>query len=137
MSKVAGWALSFAIALAALVGLIALINSRDASGVDQHPAVAEGPGAAYKGQPALSRALQDALERGNVVVLYRDEKPPAGTQALVPPGGRALEQAGQSVVLDREPTLDAPLAALSATKIQTAASPQQLRAFVDYWLGGG
>ena len=137
MRTVGTWAVAVVIGLAALVGLIALINSRDASGVEQHASVTAGPGRVYRGEPVLSPALQDAVKRGNVVVLYRDEKPPAGTEALVPPGGETLERAGQSVVIDREPTLKSPLAALSAKKMQNADTPQELGPFIDYWLGGG
>ena len=136
MRTVLGWVAAVLVALAALVGLIALINSRDSSEVDQHASVTAGPGKRYSGDPVLDPALQDAVKRGNVVVLYRDEKPPAGTQALVPPGGEALERAGQSVVIDREPTLKTALAAVSAKKIQEADSPEELRDFVDYWIGG-
>jgi hypothetical protein len=133
---VLSWVATVVVALAALVGLIALLNSRDKSGVSPKANAVAGPGKRYTGTPVLSPADKDAVGRGNVVVLYRDAKPPSGTQALVPPGGRALEQAGQSVVLDREPTLAAPLAAVSAQKIQEADSPQQLKDFIDYWLGG-
>lgn len=136
MRTAATWTVAVVIGLAALVGLIALINSRDESGVDQHASVTRGPGRAYRGEPVLSPALQDAVKRGNVVVLYRDDRPPAGTDALVPRGGKALEAAGQSVVIDREPTLHAPLAAVSAKKIQDAHAPQELEPFIDYWLGG-
>jgi hypothetical protein len=136
MRTALSWALSILIGLVALVGLIALINSRDKSGVDQHSSVTAGPGRPYRGEPVLSPALQDAVKRGNVVVLYRDEQPPAGTEKLVPPGGKALVQAGQSVVVDREPTLKAPLAAVSTKKIEEASAPQELQPFVDYWLGG-
>jgi hypothetical protein len=136
MNAVLRWALSFLVGLVFLVGLIALINSRDQSGVDQHASVTAGPGDPYKGEPVLSPALQDAVKRGNVVVLYRDDKPPQGTQQLVPPGGKSLEQAGQAVVLEREPTLKTALAAVSAKKIEEADAPQQLQGFVDYWLGG-
>jgi hypothetical protein len=136
MRTVASWALAFLIALVALVGFILLINSRDQSGVDQHGSVTAGPGDPYKGDPVLSPALQDAVKRGNVVVLYRDANPPAGTANLVPPGGKALQAAGQAVVLEREPTLDTALAAVSAKKIEKADQPQQLTGFIDYWLGG-
>jgi hypothetical protein len=129
------WVASVLIGLVALVGLIALINSRDQGGVDQNPASA-GPGKPYRGDPVLSPALQDDVKRGNVVVLYRDANPPAGTQQLVPPGGKELLRAGQAVVLEREPTLHVPLAAVSAKKIQQANTPQELQPFVDYWLGG-
>ena len=136
MRTLAGWALAALIALVALVGFILLINSRDQSGVDQHSSVTAGPGKAYKGEPVLSPALQDAVKLGNVVVLYRDAKPPAGTAALIPPGSKALQSVGQAVVLEREPTLDTALAAVSAKKIEAADSPQQLTGFIDYWLGG-
>ena len=126
------WLAAFAVGLVVLVGLIAFINSRDKSNVDQTSA---GPGQQYRGNPVLSPALKDAVQRGNVVVLYRDDKPPAGTQALVPPGGKALVSAGQSVVLDREPTLKTALAAVSAKKMQPADAPAQLEPFVDYWRG--
>jgi hypothetical protein len=135
MSAVAGWAAAVVVGLAALVGLIAILNSRDQSGIEQHSAVTAGPGKPYRGEPVLSPGLEDAVKRGNVVVLYRDAKPPAGTTALVPPGGQALESAGQSVVIEREPTLSTPLAAVSAKRIQAADAPAQLRAFIDYWLG--
>lgn len=136
MRTVASWALAVLIALAALVGFVLVINSRDQSGVDQHSSVTAGPGKPYKGEPVLSPALEDAVKRGNVVVLYRDAKPPAGTGALVPPGGKALQRAGQAVLLEREPTLDTTLAAVSAKRIEAADSPQQLTSFIDYWLGG-
>lgn len=136
MSRALGWSISVLIAFAALVGLISLFNSRDDSDVAQHTAVTSGPGERYTGEPVLSPALQDAVRRGNVVVLYRDDEPPPGTKTLVPPGGKALEDAGQSVVLEREPTLRTPLAAVSAKRIQAADTPGELSAFVDYWVGG-
>jgi hypothetical protein len=134
--RLATWAAALVVGLAALVGLITLFNSRDKSGVAGHAHVSAGPGKPYRGEPVLSPALADAVKRGNVVVLYRDAAPPAGTAALVPPGARALEQVGQSVVVDREPTLTTPLAAVSAKRIQPAGAPGQLRDFIDYWLGG-
>ena len=137
MRRVATWVAAFAVGLIALFGLVAIFNSRDDSEVDQHAQVTAGPGKPYRGEPVLSPGLQDAVKRGNVVVLYRDAKPPAGTEALVPAGGAALEDAGQSVVIDREPTLGTPLAALSAKRIQEADTPADLRDFIDYWLGGG
>jgi hypothetical protein len=39
------------------------------------------------------------------------------------------------VLLEREPTLAAPLAAVSADRIQTANDADGLREFVDYHLG--
>lgn len=136
MRTALSWFVAVIVAVVALVGLITVLNSRDKSGVKPKAPALAGPGRPYTGTPVLSPALEDAVKKGNVVVLYRDEEPPAGTKALVPPGGQALEQAGQSVVLDREPTLKTPLAALSAKKIEPADGPEELRDFIDYWLGG-
>ena len=134
MRRAGTWILTLVVSLAALVGLIALINSRDQSGVSPKQTA---PGQPYTGEPVLSPGLQDAIRKGNVVVLYRDASPPPGTRALVPPGGKQLEQAGQSVVIDREPTLKSPLAAVSGRRIQGADTPGQLQPFIDYWLGSG
>jgi hypothetical protein len=134
LSRALTWVLSVVIALAAVVGLIAVLNSRDESGLDQ-PAEANVPGKPYTGEPVLSPALGDAVKRGNIVLLYRDDKPPAGTERLVPEGGRELAAAGQAVVLEREPTLDTALAAVSAKRIQRADRPEDLQEFIDYWLG--
>lgn len=136
MRRVASWAAALVVGLAAVVGLIAVLNSRDKSDLAQGAGVSAGPGKPYRGEPVLSPALEDAVKRGNVVVLYRDDTPPAGTAQLVPPGGKALEHAGQSVLIEREPTLTTPLAALSAKRIQAADAPAQLQPFIDYWLGG-
>lgn len=132
MSAVLRWTLATLIGLVAVVGLIAFLNSRDQGGVDQANA---GPGSPYRGQPALSPALAAAVKRGNVVVLYRAPRPPAGTRSLVPPGGKALVAAGQAVVLDHAPSLAVPLAAVAATRVEEANQPQELADFVDYWLG--
>jgi hypothetical protein len=136
LRRVATWAAALVVGLAAVVGLIAVLNSRDKSDLAQGSSATAGPGKPYRGEPVLSPALEDAVKRGNVVVLYRDDRPPPGTLQLVPPGGPALEAAGQSVVLEREPTLTTALAALSAKRIQTADAPAQLQPFIDYWLGG-
>jgi len=136
MRRVAWWATVVVVALAAVVGLISLINSRDSSELTPKAAGGAAPGKPYRGDPVLSPGDADAVKRGNILVLYRDAKPPAGTKNLVPPGAAELEQAGQTVVLDREPTLHMPLAAVSRKRIQTADSPQELEPFIDYWLGG-
>ena len=136
MRQVASWAAAVVVGLAATVGLIAIINSRDPSNLSPKAAGSAAPGKPYRGDPVLSPGDADSVKRGNVVVLYRDATPPAGTEKLVPPGGPELERAGQSVVLDREPTLHSALAAVSRKRIQTGETPQELEPFIDYWLGG-
>jgi hypothetical protein len=128
--------LSLVIGLAAVVGLIAVFNSRDSSSLSRQAAAGSPPGNPYRGQPRLSPDLAAAAKAGNVIVLYRDPRPPPGTDQLVPPGGRALVRAGQSVLLRREASLATPLAAVSADRIQAASAARDLQAFVDYWIGG-
>lgn len=133
MRAVATWTVAALIGLVALVGFVLLVNSRDRSELDRQPGA--GPGVPYRGEPVLSPALQAAVKRGNVVVLYRDDQPPPGTTGLVPAGGKALERAGQSVLLEREPTLTTALAAVSSRRIEEADTPEELTSFIDYWLG--
>lgn len=126
------WLVTGVIALAALVGLITLLNSRDQSNVAQHgSATGGGPGETYRGQPPLSARLRHAVRLGNVVVFYRAKKP----RQLEQPGGAAAERAGQAVLLKRDSTLRVPLAAVSSHRVEQANSASELQDFVDYWLG--
>jgi hypothetical protein len=128
VTRAVTWGLAVVVGVAAVVGLIAVFNSRDNSGLSQQSA---GPGQPYKGEPVLSPALQDAVKAGNVVVLYRDKRPSAPR-----PSAKALVDAGQGVVVDREPALSAAYAAISQDRIQLADDPARLGAFIDHWLGG-
>lgn len=131
MRAVAWWLSIVVVALAALVGLIALINSRDQAGLQgQSTGLSAAPGEPYRGRPALSAALKRAVGLGNVVVVYRGARP-----AQLAQGGKALEQAGQAVLLDHEPALSVPLAAVSSKAVEQANTPAELRDFIDYWLG--
>jgi hypothetical protein len=135
MRRAASWAATLVVSLAAVVGLIALINSRDRSNLSPQAAAAAAPGGLYRGDPPLTPAARAAVKLGNVVVVYRAAKPPAGVRALAPPGGSALVRAGQAVLLERDPALATPLAAVSRTRVQTAQTARELEPFVDYWLG--
>lgn len=119
------------LAVVAVGAAVLFFQSRDDSTVDPRVAV----GQPYRGEPVLSPALQDAVARGNVVVLHRDARLPAGTRALQEGAGPELEDAGLAVLFEREPTLETPLAAASADRIQPASSADELREFVDYHLG--
>lgn len=86
--------------------------------------------------------LLQALELGNVVVMYGTSKPPAALRGLAgstaAPFSRALAAAGQAVILARRPGT-AGLLALAWTRIlhvRTATDPQ-LRSFILFWLGRG
>lgn len=123
---------SFAIALAGVVGVILFFEARDESQVE---GPSEVPGEVYRGEPVLSPGLQDAVDRGNVVVLHRDPRPPRGTAGLTEGAGGELRSVGLAVLLEREPTLQAPLAAVAGDRIQHGTTPEELRNFVDFHLG--
>jgi hypothetical protein len=123
---------SFVIALAGAVGVILFFEARDESQLEGPRAE---PGQVYRGEPVLSPALEDDVAKGNVVVLHRDERPPAGTEELAEGAGPRLRALGLAVVLEREPTLSRPLGAVADGRIELADTPAELRNFVDFHLG--
>lgn len=131
MSRALRLAAAALLAVVAVGAAVLFFQSRDESTVDPRAAV----GQPYRGEPILSPALQDAVARGNVVILHRDARLPAGVRALQEGAGPELEDAGLAVLTEREPTLETPLAAVSADRIQPAPSADALREFVDYHLG--
>ena len=124
--------MSFVIALAGVVGVILFFEARDESQLEGPRAE---PGDPYRGEPALSAALEAALEKGNVVVLHRDATPPAGTDDLAQGAGSRLREVGLAVLLEREPALETPLAAVADGRVEFADSPAEVRNFVDFHLG--
>lgn len=107
------------------------VAARDSPTLPSPPA----PGVAYRGEPVLSPGLEDAVARGNVVILHRDERVPAGVEALRAGAPRTVSRRGLAVLLEREPTLQEPLAAVSARRIQHARTAAGLRPFVDAEIG--
>jgi hypothetical protein len=116
-----------------------------------HPVYDSDPptSGAHVPQPVLrdGSALTDdqllqALEVGNVVIMYGTSAPPPGLQALADqvasPFTPALAAAGQAVILAQRP--DTPgLVALAWTRmlrVQSVSDPQ-LRAFAGQYLGRG
>jgi hypothetical protein len=124
--------LSFVIALIGAVGVILFFESRDQA---QLKGAREVPGKVYRGEPVLSPALQDAVAKGNVVVLHRDVRVPAGTSELAQGAGPKLEELGLAVLFEPEPTLRTALAAVADGRIEYASTPEELRNFVDFHLG--
>jgi hypothetical protein len=124
--------LSFLIAFVGVVGIIFFFEARDRSGLDTERA---GTGQPYHGDPPLPPALRSATARGNVVVLYRDRRPPPGVSDLTGGAGPELRRVGLAVLLERDRRLDAPLVAVSSTRFQRARSAEALNAFVDRYLG--
>jgi hypothetical protein len=89
----------------------------------------------------VDRLLQ-ALEVGDVVIMYGTRSPPPGLRALADsaasPFTPSLAAAGQAVVLARQPGTRG-LIALAWTRmlrVASAADPN-LRAFIQQWLGHG
>jgi hypothetical protein len=145
-----------AVAGIAAVGLF--VSSRDDSEVAAAP---EGPGqeqpdgadppAAGQHEKALvtrDRAaitddqLVQAVELGNVVILYDAARPPAALVRLqddvAGPFDAELAAAGQAVILARREGAG-PATALAYKRILRADDPAdpELRAFAEFWLGRG
>jgi hypothetical protein len=86
--------------------------------------------------------LLQALEVGDVVLMYPTRKPPAGLRALAraeaSPFTPALAAAGQAVILAQRPGVEGVvgLAWAHAASVRTASDPR-LAAFVQFWLGRG
>ena len=130
MSRAAAWILALLVGLAAVAGLVALIQSRDDSALEEPAAVTEPPGEPRTTD--LPPALERDLARGNVVLLHRSRTPPpeyADTDA-------GLRAAGQAVIARRDAGLETAFAALSEDRELTANGLPGLSEFIDYWLGG-
>ncbi|MGI8904831.1 MAG: DUF3105 domain-containing protein [Solirubrobacteraceae bacterium] len=87
-------------------------------------------------------ALLQALEVGDVVLMYGGRAPPPGLQALAralaPPFTSELATTGQAVVLARRPSTPGVLGLAWAHAVRVSA-PQDpaLVAFARFWLGRG
>ena len=132
LRDILGFLVSFVIALAGAVGVILFFESRDES---QLEGPREEPGQVYRGEPVLSPGLEDAVAKGNVVVLHRDARLPAGTAELAQGAGPRLRELGLAVLFEREPTLETPLGAVADGRIELADTPSEIRNFVDFHLG--
>ena len=132
MRDILGFVVSFVIALAGAVGVILFFESRDES---QLEGPREEPGQVYRGEPVLSPGLEDAVAKGNVVVLHRDARLPAGTTELAQGAGPRLRELGLAVLFEREPTLETPLGAVADGRIELADTAAEIRNFVDFHLG--
>jgi hypothetical protein len=132
LRDILGFLVSFLIALAGAVGVILFFEARDESQLEGPRAE---PGEVYRGEPVLSPGLEDAVAKGNVVVLHRDARPPVGTQELAEGAGPRLRALGLAVILEREPTLERPVGAIADGRIELADTPAEIRNFVDFHLG--
>ena len=127
-----GFVVSFVIALIGAVGVILFFESRDESQLEGER---EEPGQVYRGEPVLSPALEDAVAKGNVIVLHRDAPLPADARELSEGAGPRLEELGLAVIFEREPTLSAALGAVADDRIEYGDTAAEIRNFVDFHLG--
>jgi Protein of unknown function (DUF3105) len=86
--------------------------------------------------------LLEALELGNVVLVYGSSAPPPGLEALAranaAPFTPALAAAGQAVILARRPGTHGVVGLAWAHLIRVAGpAAGPLRQFIQYWLGRG
>jgi len=124
--------ISFVIALVGAIGVILFFEARDEPELE---GARDEPGEVYSGEPVLSPGLEDAVAKGNVVVLYRDPRPPQGSEELTQGAGPRLRELGLAVILEREPTLETALGAVADGRIEFAETPTGIRNFVDFHLG--
>ncbi len=116
-----------------VAGAAAFFVSRDDATVPR--ATQSGPG---EPRPA---GAEPTVRPGNVVLLHSDERLTLELRELAEriagPPGAALEAAGQAVLVQQRPNLDAPVTAVTAKRTLEAAGPDDpaLESFVEYWLG--
>ena len=114
-------------------GAAAFFVSRDDSTI---PGTAQaGPGVA---RPA---GAEPNVRPGNVVLLHSDERLTLDLRRLAErtagPPDPTLTAAGQAVLVQQRPNLEAPVTAVTATRMLEASGPDDpaLEQFVEYWLG--
>jgi Protein of unknown function (DUF3105) len=116
-----------------------------------HPAYNSDPptSGAHVPEPVLhdgaklnDNQLLEALESGDVVIMYGGRNPPPGlssfARATAGPFTPALAAAGQAVILARRPGTKGLIGLAWAHKLRVSvANDGPLRPFTDYWLGRG
>jgi hypothetical protein len=158
--------LGVAVAIAALVGLVLFLGSRDDSQLSAAPSgpgeLQEDRGASHDGpaeetaEPPTSGAhrpdlvtrdrreltadqIIHALELGNVVILYEGQPSPALIrlqEEVSGPFDAELAAAGQAVILARRDGAG-PSTALAWRRVLRSDDPAALREFAEAWLGVG
>ena len=149
MRRILGGLVIVVVALAAVVGAIVLLQSRD----DAEVGSAEGPGErdetrcpeqragiARDARPLSVDQIAQALALGNVVLRYRGARAPAALRELQEelsgPYDAEIAAAGQSVILAAGAERVEALAWGRRLEARSPADPE-LRAFAEAWLGEG
>lgn len=143
LRRFGGGLLAVLVGLAAVVGLLVFLNSRDEAGVDPagDAAAKNVPGQVFDApQRYLDAAQLRGLAAGNVYLVTGDARAPAGLVALRDqlsgPPDPVLEQSGQAVVLVQKPGTDGVVALAHGRRLESAdpADPR-LESFAAHWLG--
>jgi len=127
-------------ALATVVLTVLLVAGAAAFFVSRDDATVPGDTQSGPGEPRPAGA-QPAVRAGNVVLLHSDERLTLELRRLAErsagPPDAALTAAGQAVVVQRQPNLEVPVTAVTATRMLEANGPDDaaLEAFIEYWLG--
>lgn len=127
--------LAIAAIVLAVIGVAALAAFFAARDDATLPQQGDGPGV------ARAAGSQPAVEPGNVMLLYSDERLTRDLRALAArtagAPSPALAAAGQAVLLERRPNLAVPVTAVTASRRLEATGPDdpQLEAFIEHWLG--
>ncbi|HEX8085198.1 MAG TPA: hypothetical protein VF529_12980 [Solirubrobacteraceae bacterium] len=119
--------------VAAVLGLLAFLNSRDDATIGEDR-VAPG-----KVDESLTA---DRLRRGNVVLLYGRAADRAPLEALAEeiagPSDPALVEAGAAVIVERRPRGESVIAnAYKRALVVESPTDPALREFAEYWLARG
>ncbi|MFL5845217.1 MAG: hypothetical protein ACJ762_11025 [Solirubrobacteraceae bacterium] len=128
MRKLAGTLLAVVIAVAGVIGLIAFFNSRDDSTTNKTPTTAA--------------SAANGPSDGNVVLSFSDPAFEPKLRELADSLGAtdtpALRQAGQAVIVRRDPQAGGVVARAAGRRIVVAKPDDpQLQDFIDRWLGQG
>jgi hypothetical protein len=119
------------VAAAGAVAVMLALNARDDATVPR----SEEPGV------ERARGARPVVAAGNVALLYSDERLTRAVRELaLDTGGPAtpeLQEAGQAVLVVRQPGLRHPVVAVTTDRRLDASGPDdpRLRAFIEYWLG--
>jgi hypothetical protein len=147
--RVLGALLTLVVALAAVVGAVVLLQSRD----DAEVGDGGGPGERVEARCPDARAgiardarrlsedqIRQALAAGNVVLRYRGERPPQALrelqEELTGPFDAEIAAAGQAVILAAGGDGVEGLAWGRRLQARSPDDPE-LRAFAEAWLGAG
>lgn len=128
-------ALALLVALGGVVGLVAFLQTRERSTVDEGDAGAPG---------VVDASLTSrTLAQGNVILTYRRsgqrEQLAALAEEIAGPPDQALVRAGQAVVVQARPSGGGGVVAQAYKRRLEVPTPDDpgLQDFIEYWLGRG